>query len=567
MSRRNWTLILVALQKFHSSWLELRPSRLMPKPRSSSSSAPDVALAEEVALAAVVVAMPVVLAVRLAVVDPRMLMTTKRRVVFPEDEALIPRKRRLARSVALRLITDSSLALAESVSDSAPASDMLAWIPVSGRPHRSRLMLSSWDLTDSKSIELVTLAPAWSELWSQATRELVVLRFPVTSRVTLADDAGEGEAEAGEADVAGEEDVADGDLAGEDDGLGEAKEQLRPEPMSELKITASPFTATVPPIRVLVRLSVGLDEGAGLAEVAGLPEAAGLAEDAGLPEAAGLVEGEGEVEALAGSPSRKISKGCVALSSKVWHVGEVEAEGEDAGEAVWAIAEPRRAAKIRIVKWFMSVVLTWRMREWHLLAPLIAATLSRVWARRAPPGESSASIGLPSTRDWLNQLQRSLKRRRLVGRPSPSTSCRVPDPSTTPRTAPKSSRPSDDSGSVPLLIGPYSSGRRQPEISMLSTFDRSEPKRRRQSHREDLIQDEAQDSLPACRFERCACMFFVVATFVIHFALFIAPPPAGQPRHQALYLHYCHIQRQAQRLAQVQLLLIAIHNKLCEIII
>jgi len=153
------------------------------------------------------------------------------------------------------------------------------------------------------------LAPAWSELWSQATRELVVLRFPVTSRVTLAD-AGEGEAEeAGEADVAGEEEVEDGDLAGEDDGLGEAEEQLRPDPRSELTITASPFTATVPPIRVLVRLRVGLDEGAGLAEVAGLPEAAGLAEAAGLPEAAGLVEGEGDAEALAGSPSRKMSKG------------------------------------------------------------------------------------------------------------------------------------------------------------------------------------------------------------------------------------------------------------------
>jgi hypothetical protein len=55
-------------------------------------------------------------------------------------------------------------------------------------------------------------------------------------------------------------------------------------------------------------------------------------------------------------------------------------------------------------------------------------------------------------------------------------------------------------------------------------------------------------------------MFFVVATFVIHFALFIAPPPAGQPRHQALYFHYRHIQRQAQRLAQVQLLFIAITN-------
>jgi hypothetical protein len=166
----------------------------------------------------------------------------------------------------------------------------------------------------------------------------------------LADDAGEGDAEeAGEAEETG----AEGDVAGEEDGLGEAEEQLRPEPTSELKITALPFTATVPPIRVLVRLSVGLEEGAGLAEAAGLPEAAGLAEAAGLPVAAGLVEGEGEVEALAGSPSRKISKGCDALSSKVLHVGEVEAEGEAAGETVCAIAEPRRAAKIRTVKWFM----------------------------------------------------------------------------------------------------------------------------------------------------------------------------------------------------------------------
>jgi len=165
MSRRNCTLMLVALQKFHSSWLESRPSRLMPKPRRSSSSASADALADEVALAAAVglAAMPVVLAERSVVVDPRMLTTTKRRVMLSEDEALILRKRRVARSVALRLITDSSLALADSVSDSAPPSDRLASIPVSGRPHRSRLVLSSWDLTASKSIELVTLAPAWSE--------------------------------------------------------------------------------------------------------------------------------------------------------------------------------------------------------------------------------------------------------------------------------------------------------------------------------------------------------------------------------------------------------------------
>jgi hypothetical protein len=260
---------------------------------------------------------------------------------------------------------------------------------------------------------------------------LVVLRFPVTSRVTLADDAGEGEAEeAGEADVAGEEDVADGDLAG-DDGLGEAEEQLRPEPMSELKITASPFTATVPPIRVLVRLSVGLDEGAGLAEVAGLPEAAGLAEAAGLPEAAGLVEGEGEVEALAGSPSRKISKGWVALSSKVLQGGEVEAEGEAAGEAVWAIAEPRRAAKIRIVKWFMSVAPTWRMREWHLFALTYSCHAFKGMGTQGTTRRKFGERWSPKHSRLADSVTRSLKRRRLVGHPSPSISCRVPDPSTT----------------------------------------------------------------------------------------------------------------------------------------